>query len=393
MRLWPVLLLVAACGDGTFSGIDGGDDLDASAGSVDADPAAPDADPAAPDAYTPDADETPQPDAAPGTPDAGGGGTPDGGTTNALPWLAGVNLSGAEFGEGSLPGTYGTHYIYPDQGEVDYFKGEGMNVVRVNFRWERLQRSLNAAFNATELGRLHTFVDAATASGVYVILDPHNYARYVNDLIGSSAVPRSAFADFWGRLADEFKDDPRVIFGLVNEPHDMVTEDWLAAANDAISAIRGTGATNLILVPGNAWTGGWSWSANWYGSSNATTMDGIVDSGDNYAIEVHQYLDEDYSGSHAACTQDGSSVVAGLTTWARDQGVRVFLGEIGGADNTDCAREVDELLDHLDANRDVWMGWAWWAAGPWWGDYMLTLEPNSDGSDQPQMEWLRSHLE
>ena len=26
---------------------------------------------------------------------------------------AGVNLAGAEFGGGNLPGQYGTHYIYP----------------------------------------------------------------------------------------------------------------------------------------------------------------------------------------------------------------------------------------------------------------------------------------
>ena len=85
---------------------------------------------------------------------------------------AGVNLSGAEFGEGSLPGTYGTHYIYPNQTEVDYFKGKGMNIVRLCFRWERLQQSANAALDGNELNRLDGFVSATTTKGVYVILDP-----------------------------------------------------------------------------------------------------------------------------------------------------------------------------------------------------------------------------
>ena len=29
----------------------------------------------------------------------------------------------------------------------------------------------------------------------------------------------------------------------------------------------------------------------------------------------------------------------------------------------------------------MWNGWTWWAAGPWWGNYIFLLEPNSDGTD------------
>lgn len=43
-----------------------------------------------------------------------------------LSWR-GVSLAGAEFGEGSLPGTHGTHYIYPSVASVAYFKAKGMN--------------------------------------------------------------------------------------------------------------------------------------------------------------------------------------------------------------------------------------------------------------------------
>src|SRR5262245_14947866 len=91
--------------------------------------------------------------------------------------FTGVNLAGAEFGS-TVPGTFGSDYIYPNQGEVDYFRGKGMNLIRLPFRWERLQQTTNANFNGPELNRLHTFVSATTAKGVYVILDPHNYARY-----------------------------------------------------------------------------------------------------------------------------------------------------------------------------------------------------------------------
>ncbi|HEY2826110.1 MAG TPA: hypothetical protein VGJ04_00800, partial [Pirellulales bacterium] len=56
----------------------------------------------------------------------------------------GVNLSGAEFGQGSLPGTYNSAYTYPTNAEVDYYTNKGMNTLRMPFRWERLQRTPNA---------------------------------------------------------------------------------------------------------------------------------------------------------------------------------------------------------------------------------------------------------
>lgn len=172
----------------------------------------------------------------------------------------------------------------------------------------------------------------------------------------------------------------------------MVTEDWLAAANDAIAAIRAAGAANLILVPGNAWTGAHAWLDNYYGTPNGTVMLGVVDPMNHFAFEVHQYLDSDSSGTSATCVSAtiGSQRIAGFTSWLKTNGYRGFLGELGAGNNTTCASAVDDMLDVLDANRDVWMGWAWWAAGPWWGNYMFSIEP--DPGDKPQIAWLTPHM-
>ena len=124
---------------------------------------------------------------------------------------------------------------------MDYFLDKGMNTFRVPFRWERLQTAQNTAFNATELGRLKTFVNYATSQGAHVVLDPHNYARYYGAVVGSAALPNASLADFWTRLSNEFKTNDRVIFGLMNEPNTMPTEQWRDAANAAISAIRDYG--------------------------------------------------------------------------------------------------------------------------------------------------------
>jgi endoglucanase len=319
--------------------------------------------------------------------------------SSPVPAYRGVSLAGAEFGadpwgNGALPGQHGTHYIYPNQGEVAYFASKKMNSVRLPFRWERLQPTLNAPFDPAEWARLDGFVSSATASGMTVVLDPHNYARWYTNVVGSG-VSNQAFADFWSRLAAAYKGRPnKVVFALMNEPHDMPTEQWLAAANAAIAAIRATGANNLVLVPGNGWTGAHSWGSNWYGSPNAQVMLGIVDPSDRHAYEVHQYLDGDSSGTSPDCVSQtiGVERVTAFTAWLRSHAKRGFLGEFAGGNNATCAAAVDGLLDHLSANRDVWLGWTWWAAGPWWGDYMFSIEPRSNGSDAPQMGWLAPHL-
>ena len=53
----------------------------------------------------------------------------------------GVNLSGAEFGN-VYPGVDGTHYGYPTEKDLDYFKAKGLYLVRFPFRWERIQPTM-----------------------------------------------------------------------------------------------------------------------------------------------------------------------------------------------------------------------------------------------------------
>ncbi len=308
--------------------------------------------------------------------------------------FAGVNLAGAEFGGNSLPGNYNQHYTYPTKAEVDYFTGKGMNVFRLPFRWERLQPTAYGNLNNTELSRIKNFIDYAITKQAHVILDPHNYARYYGEIIGSNELPADAFGDFWKKVALQFKGNPRVIFGLMNEPHDMTTELWLEGANAAIAAIRSTGAENLILVPGNGWSGAHSWSSSWYGTPNSQVMLNIVDSLDNYAYEVHQYLDSNSSGTSEACvsTTTGADRLKNFTSWLRTHNKKGFLGEFGVAANETCMTALDNMLAYMDENADVWLGWTWWAAGPWWGDYMFSVEPEN-GQDKPQMAVLEKHLE
>ena len=79
--------------------------------------------------------------------------------------------------------------------------------------------------------------------GMYCLLDLHNYHRYRNQVIGSTAVPYTALTDVWQRLATLYKDNPRMIWGTVNEPYGIIYLAARLGANAAIKGIRDAGAT------------------------------------------------------------------------------------------------------------------------------------------------------
>ena len=303
--------------------------------------------------------------------------------------MTGVNIAGAEFGK--TPGVLFKDYVYPTPEGISHFAGKGLDTVRLPFRWERLQPHLDQPLDAGELARIEAVVAAVTDGGGYVVLDPHNYARYRKAIVGSDAVPIAAFADFWARLAAKFADRDHVVFGLMNEPHGLPAEDWRDAAQAAIDAIRAAGAGNLILVPGVSWTGAHSWIK----SGNGAALAAITDPADNFAFEAHQYLDKDYSGTHEECPREtaGADGLRVFEGWLKEQGRKGFLGEFGAPANPACLQALDAMLAQMDANPDLWLGWTYWAAGAWWSqDYPLSIQPDRSGADRPQLDVLLKHV-
>ena len=150
----------------------------------------------------------------------------------------------------------------------------------------------------------------------------------------------------------------------------------------------------MILVPGNSWTGARSWALQDYnGESNAKGILTIKDPLDNWAIEIHQYLDQDFSGTHkqVVSATTGSERLKNFVNWCRHNHMHAVLGEFAVPDVPMGEAALNDLLQSMEHDSDVWLGWTWWAAGSRWGNYMFTLEPKN-GQDQPQMVWLRPHL-
>ncbi|TGJ78512.1 hypothetical protein E0Z10_g10257 [Xylaria hypoxylon] len=370
---------------------------------------------------------------------------------SATIYYAGVAESGGEFGAygtpgTGIPGTFGRDYQFISEAGIDTHVDQNqLNLFRIAFLLERMcppATGLGATFDEAHYNQYKQAVDYVTVTkGAYAILDPHNYMRY-NDpssqpysgsVIGNTSDTKAAttaqFGEFWGELAKRFKDNEKVIFGLMNEPHDMTSKLVLENNQAAITAIRATGAKNLIIMPGNSWSGGHAWTEG--SDPSSAIMNQFQDPLNNTAIDIHEYLDIDYSGSHTQCANDAATHLTELTKWLKHfsssvvldiatsdftlqphsatlatpiptqpsqqianlqtqtHNLKAFITEFGGANNTGCATMLKDMVNYMSDNNE-YIGWTAWAAGPFWGpnspccsDSTLlgSLEPGSKAGD------------
>jgi hypothetical protein len=247
----------------------------------------------------------------------------------------GVNSSGGEWGypinEGysatynnEIRGVYGVDYQYDSQASFQYLASKGVRLVRIPFRWERVQPALYKPFDPAEFGELRAAVHRARKAGLLPIIDMHNFGGYYmvrgNPLraprqdLGSTTLPIKAFVDFWRRMAKAFRND-RSVFGydLMNEPTSTRNpvpppsetarpllgnpKTWERASQAALNAIRAIGDRRVILVGGFGWSGVGYWP-------KAHARPWIRDRADNFLYEAHQFFDCRVGGQYNSTYDD-----------------------------------------------------------------------------------------
>ena len=344
-----------------------------------------------------------------------------------------VSMNLSDFDTATGPAR-GTHYpIYPDA-LFTWYKNKKVKSVRLMFTWEAVQETLRGPVPANHDGYANYWADLAGRqlpgtdpttgrplpvsvlkrlldNGVYVILAPWQYNPVSHDtdiVYHGAAFTPADFADFWGKFAASINgitgNDQRVAFDLINEPHTHIesgnkggdigitVENWFACAQAAITAIRGTGAENTILVPGMAYA-----SASTFTTNGSAAAWPLTDPQNNIAVTAHCY--NGLGSSDTTILRNACSV---LVSWARTNKVKVNIGEIAlnagnNGRSTFCGTLATAQAQWADwksfclTNSDVIVGWNWWAnsTAGWWnqGDscdsegyhWSLTLD---DGATQ-----------
>jgi len=285
--------------------------------------------------------------------------------------------------------------------ELAYYASKGFNILRLPISWERLQHELSGDLVVAYKTRVAAFVKRANTAGWRVILDLHNYNRYAigtfdaagqqvdsysQHVLGDADLHITHLVDVWTRLATLFKGKPRVMFNIMNEPHDfaITSDNWFAMVQMVIDAIRDAGAKQLILVPNSRGSDvdHWSKYAPNGGSLDSVAALSITDKANNIAFDMHAYQDNPVSPTSYV------DLVTPVTQWAIKHRKRLFLSECGvvnGAANGPSA--ISNLLSYLNAHRSVWVGWTAWNLAP----YNLTRvgDYTADGA---QMAWYTPYL-
>ncbi|OCL04133.1 glycoside hydrolase family 5 protein [Glonium stellatum] len=317
-------------------------------------------------------------------------------TTPAAPkvFYAGTNIAGFDFGcdtsgicpLGSItpPGQHGidqmTHFVSSDN----------LNTFRLPVSWQYLVAdTLGGPINSENFAAYDELVQGCIAAGAALcIIDIHNYARWNGGIVGQGGPSDNDFIGLWSQLAAVYNDTEQIAFGIMNEPHDLSLGTWAETLQAVVNAIRSAGAnSNIILLPGSGYC-----AAGGFLDDSAAFLKGIQnpDGGtEGLVFDVHQYLDFDHSGRHAECVSDMiDAVFRPLAGWLRENGRMAFLSETGGgSDDPSCLRYVCSMVQFLNQNNDVYLGFTGWGAGSFSTGYVLSQTPylttGSGMTDQP----------
>ena len=323
---------------------------------------------------------------------------------NAVP--IGISMSEAEYSWGS----------FPSGDDLAYIKSNNITLIRVPIAWERAQPTLFGALNSVYVSALRAFIAAAGSQGMTVIVDLHNYGRFntnwtadlaangvvtpntgsAESIIGSTAVPTSAFTDLWTKLAKSLKGTVGLgYYGIMNEPNGMGTA-WPAIAQAAVTAIRSVDMNTQILVPGTQWS-----SAFWWPGDNGTLYT-VTDPANKMLFEAHLYFDANGSGTYlqtyakqGATPTRGVERVQPFLTWLTQHNVKGFIGEFGIPNNDPLWLPI--LDNFLTAIQAAGVSGTYWnyafhspSDPPWWpvNDTMSII---NNGQANPQMGILSKH--
>ncbi|CAM3161820.1 glycoside hydrolase family 5 protein [Rariglobus hedericola] len=277
-------------------------------------------------------------------------------------WLQGVNVPSLDWG------VKGESLLLSVAKVVDEWKG---NVIRLPVKeefWFGKGTKHNTRSDGGQSYRdlVDKAIALASSKGAYVVLDLHRYRA-----------PRKEYLDFWTDAATRYKNNPAVLFDLLNEPHGITWQIWRdggfveekkkAGDEDAfltpeeklnnkhgfqspgmqamIDAVRATGAKNIVVI------GGLDYAYDLSGVVNGFALTDKSGNGIMYASHVYPWK-------------------KGWQKKLLDAAAKhpILLGEVGADANKmkfipanaqeDAATWVPAMLGLIQKHRLNWTGWA-----------------------------------
>jgi len=243
-------------------------------------------------------------------------------------------------------------------------KEAGFQSVRVNLHAFRHMDEANGwALSSRWFETLDWAVDQATAQGLQVILDFHEYGA-----MGEAPERHKAqFLAFWKQLSEHCRKTPNsVVFEVLNEPnHKLTPALWNQYLREALAVIREQNPTRTVIVG----------PAYWNSVDHLKELELPADD-PHLIVTVHYYKPMRFTHQGAAWTdqKDQSGITWGteadrkaveedfarVAAWAKENHRPIFVGEFGAYDKAPMESRV-RYTDFVarSAERQGW-SWAYW---------------------------------
>lgn len=315
--------------------------------------------------------------------------------------MLGVNLASAS--GGTIPGRFGTDYMYPRFEDLYYFKAKGARLIRLPFRAARVVEDITnpTQLDTQDLEALKAVVAEAERLGMWVFLDAHDYAeRTTNgtqDLLGNGEYTIDRFAKMWGAIAEEFAQYKNIWgYDLQNEPKvsaPVLVEAYQAAINE----IRKVDTEAQIIVEGTNWASAYEWiygdnkdknypgystEVAWsYKENSPWLLANLVDPENKIVYEAHGYFDQDNSGTYTKGFQnvDYRKRFLPFLEWCSTNNATALIGEFGvpyNGHSTGDERYMDILDGALQLFKDYGVNATYWCAGAMYEGNSLSCQPD-----------------
>jgi endoglucanase len=283
--------------------------------------------------------------------------------------LYGVNRSGTEY---ACVNNFGIFEGPSDAASISAMKSWKVNAVRVPLNedcWLGINGVQAQYSGAAYQAAITDYVHLLLTNGMYPIVDLHWNAPGTTLATGQQPMPDSDHSvDFWTQVATAFKGESDVVLELYNEPWPDNNQDtdaawacWqnggacpsvpypVAGMQTLVTAVRATGAGNLVLLGGVQYSNALS---QWLTHKPADPLN-------NLAAAWHVYA------SNTCNNETCWDATAGQVL----QQVPVVTTEIGD-DNCD-GSFPDTLMTWLDGHGQNYLGWAWDVFGTSCANYSL----------------------
>ncbi|KAJ6444950.1 glycoside hydrolase family 5 [Purpureocillium lavendulum] len=263
------------------------------------------------------------------------------------------------------------------EGQMKHFvEDNNMNIFRLPLTWQFITNGqVDGKLNEKNLAVYNDLMNTCLDTGAYCMIDLHNFGRYDDGIVGQGGPSDDVFAGLWSLLATEYAKQDRVVFGLMNEPHDLDMKLWAGSCQAAVTAIRKAGAKKqMILLPGTNFAS----AETFVSTGSAELLSAITNpdgSTDGLLLDLHKYLDINNSGTHVECTTDNVEGFKTIATWLRKNKRQAMVSETGASMDPTCMVKFCAQNEFIAKNTDVFIGFVGWGAGSFDENYIMTLTP------------------